>query len=47
MLRKSQPNFQRYVKKVEVQAKKKFSYKKANVYLSSHGKRADHHQHIN
>ena len=30
MLRKSQPNFQHYVKKIETQAKKWVSYKKAN-----------------
>ena len=28
MLRKSQPNFQHYVKKIEAQEKKWFSYKK-------------------
>ena len=28
MLRKSQPNFQNYVKKIEAQAKKWFPYKK-------------------
>ena len=32
MLRKSQPDFSRYLKKIEAQAKKWFSYKKKNVY---------------
>ena len=32
MLRKSQPNFSRYLKKIETQAKKCFSNKK-NVFL--------------
>ena len=31
ILRKIQPNFEHYVKKIEIQAKKWFSYKK-NVY---------------
>ena len=30
MLRKSQPNFEHYVKKIETQAKKWVSYKKTN-----------------
>ena len=33
MLRKFQPNFYYYVKKIEAQAKKWFSYKTKNVYL--------------
>ena len=31
ILRKSQPNFQHYVKKVETKAKKWFSYKKSFI----------------
>ena len=31
-LRKTQPNFQHYVKKIEARAKKWFSYKKKRVY---------------
>ena len=31
MLRKSQPNFQHYIKKIEAQTKKWFSYKKKLV----------------
>ena len=31
ILRKSQPNFQHYVKKIEVQGKNWFSYKKKRV----------------
>ena len=34
ILRKSQPNFQRYVKKIEVQAKKWFSYERKTCSLS-------------
>ena len=34
MLRKSLPNFQHYIKKIEAQAKKWFSYKKKRVYLA-------------
>ena len=33
MLRKSQPKFQHFVKNIEAQAKKWFSYKEKNVYL--------------
>ena len=34
ILRKFQPNFQHYVKKIEAQAKKWFSYKKKTGYSS-------------
>ena len=34
ILRKSQPNFQRYVKKIEAQAKKWFSYERKTCSLS-------------
>ena len=33
MLRKSQPDFSRYVKKIEAQAKKWFSYKTTGKYF--------------
>ena len=34
ILRKSQPNFQRYLKKIEAQAKKWFSYERKTCSLS-------------
>ena len=38
MLRKSQPDFSRYLKKIEAQAKKWFSYKKKTCILTNFAK---------